>query len=125
MSRRSVLGSLAAAPALGSKGLSTKRCTPDVQLLRFGYEFIEVAGKIDDAINGKSELTDELLDHLSSLDAKIIATPAITIDGLCVKAKAACWARLDDLDPANQPTTDKRQAHGIVDCARSDPPLRP
>jgi hypothetical protein len=31
-----------------------------------------------------------------------------------VKARAACWALLGDLDPAGQSTTDKRMALSLV-----------
>jgi hypothetical protein len=34
--------------------------------------------------------------------------------GLCVKARAACWALLGDLDPSNQPSTDKRMGLSII-----------
>ena len=36
------------------------------------------------------------------------------IKSLCVKARAACWALLGDLDPMDEPTTDKRMALSIV-----------
>jgi hypothetical protein len=52
--------------------------------------------------------------HLDRIEAQIVATQATTIKGLRVKAQAACWALLGDLDPAGQPTTDKRMALSIV-----------
>src|ERR1700730_8357632 len=36
------------------------------------------------------------------------------MEGLRVKARAACWARLGDLDPASGSTTDERMALPII-----------
>jgi hypothetical protein len=43
-----------------------------------------------------------------------MAAPAQTIDGLRVKARAACWALLGDLDDGDPSTMDKRIALSIV-----------
>src|SRR5438105_1686390 len=104
VSRRSVLGSLAAASMSGSPGLSAESSSADAHMLCLGREFVAVAAQIDDAINGGSELTDALLERLSRLDAEIVATPATSIDGLRVKARAASWALLGDLDDPSDAT---------------------
>jgi hypothetical protein len=36
------------------------------------------------------------------------------MEGLYVKAQAACWALLGDLDPMNESTTDRRMAVSII-----------
>jgi hypothetical protein len=56
----------------------------------------------------------QVLEQLGWLDAEIVGMEAVTMEGLCVKARAACWALLGDLDPAGQLTTDKRMALSIV-----------
>jgi hypothetical protein len=55
-----------------------------------------------------------VLDRYGWIEAEIVATSATTIEGLRVKARAACWALLGDLDPAGESTTDKRMALSIV-----------
>ena len=36
------------------------------------------------------------------------------MEGLCVKARASCWALLGDLDDASDATTDRRMTLSIV-----------
>jgi hypothetical protein len=68
------------------------------------------------SITGTSART-PLLDgqaRLAEIEEAIVNTQAVTIDGLRVKARAACWARLGDLDPASGSTTDQRMALSII-----------
>jgi hypothetical protein len=99
---------------LGVATLAPEGASTDNQLLYLGCEFTKVVAKIDRAIDQGAELCDEWLDTLSHLDAEIVATPATTIVGLWVKARAACWARLGDLDTPDEATTDHRMALSIV-----------
>lgn len=114
MSRRSVVRSFIAAPILSASIRPTNDIGADAQLLTLGSKFVETAAKIDSAIDGGSELTDDLLDRLNSLETDIFAIRATTIDGLRVKARAACWALLGDLDYVDQSSTEKRMAMSIV-----------
>jgi hypothetical protein len=55
-----------------------------------------------------------LLERLGHLEAAIVATPARTMEGFFVKARAASWALLGDLDPAGAKTIDQRMALSII-----------
>jgi hypothetical protein len=106
ISRRTALVSIAMAPtAVGA--------TPDndARLIELGRQFEEVARKFDDA---DATAAGPLLDRLGHLEMAIVDMPATTMQGLRVKARAACWALLGDLDPTGEPTTDKRMALSIV-----------
>jgi hypothetical protein len=51
-----------------------------------------------------------LLEQLDRLGSEMATTQASTMQGLCVKARAACWALLGDLDEPGDTTTDRRMA---------------
>ena len=87
---------------------------PDVELIALGREFEKTAAALDDAIEHKRDVTDELLQTLGLIESKILSVPAKSIEGFRVKARAACWARLGDLDPTGETTTDKRMGLSIV-----------
>jgi hypothetical protein len=57
---------------------------------------------------------DGLIDRLGPVEAAIAATPARTIAGLCVKARAANWSREGLIDPLGEQCTDERMAWSIV-----------
>jgi hypothetical protein len=100
-SRRTMLGGLASAPML-------PREANDTSLIALGREFNAITAAIDDG--GSTALWD----RLGPLETAIVAAPAHTIEGFCVKARAACWARLGDLDPTAEATADQRMALSIV-----------
>ena len=56
----------------------------------------------------------DVLEKLGRVGAEILAIQAKTIDGLRVKARAACWALLGDLAPGSNTTLDKSMALSIV-----------
>jgi len=114
LSRRSILGALATSPLLGSATLLAEGECADERLLNLGREFTTTVANIDRAIDQRTDIADQWLGQLDRLDAEIVATPATTTEGLCVKARAACWASLGDLDPEGQSTTDRRMALSIV-----------
>jgi hypothetical protein len=94
--------------------MAAERSPTDGKLVVLGRQFESLATQIDHAIEDGTEIAWEVLHQLDGVEAEIVATPATTIDGLCVKARAACWALLGDLDPAGQSTTDKRMAFSIL-----------
>jgi hypothetical protein len=114
ISRRAALGSLAASPFLSTVIPASNVASVDADLLELGLNFDATVARLDHAIANGTDVDWQVLDELTRLDAEIVATQAFTMDGLCVKARAACWALLSDLDPAGQPTTDKRMALSIV-----------
>jgi hypothetical protein len=86
----------------------------DRDIVALGREFDAVAAQLDKTIEDCSAVHNDLLKRLGALDVAITATPAQTLEGLRVKARAACWALLGDLDPCAEPTTDRRMALSIV-----------
>ena len=113
LSRRSILGSLAVSPVLASPTLTTE-ASAGARVLALGRQFDALAAQIDRAIEHSSDITQDVLDQFTRIEAEIVATPATTIDGLRVKARAACWALLGDLDSADRSSTDKRMALSMV-----------
>ena len=103
ISRRALLAALPTIPAI-----SCKATADDSGLIALGREFDALAAIIDDTTDMAS------IDRLLALDTAIIATPANTVSGLCVKARAACSARLGDLDPSGEETTDRRMGLSII-----------
>lgn len=113
-SRRSMIGSLAASPFLISTNSVVAASSPDSLLLSLGREFTASAAKLDHAIAAGIDFDIELLDRLNLLDSEIARTQATTMEGLSVKARAACWARLGDLDEPDDATTELRMALSIM-----------
>ena len=113
ISRRSIIASLALSPALASPIFSNE-ASCDAGLLVLGQQFDVAAAQIDHAIEHGLDIEQDVLDHFCRIEAETVATPAVTIDGLRVKARAACWALLGDLDSGDQTTTDKRMALSLV-----------
>ena len=111
-SRRFVLRGLASAPV--TPFAAGKIHTADATLIVLGAEFSNLAAKIDHAIEDGTDIAWEVLHQLDGVEAEIVATPATTIDGLCVKARAACWALLGDFDSVDQSTTDRRMMASIA-----------
>jgi hypothetical protein len=114
ISRRAILGSLAALPVPSSTQVLAEDSTADTQLLVLGREFADAAAQLDYAIDHGPEIAAEVFDRLTRIETEIVATEAAGIVGLRVKARAACWALLGDLDPVGETTTDKRMALSIV-----------
>jgi hypothetical protein len=112
LSRRSILYLVSGFPL--PSALPVGDPPVDVELLRLGDQFNSLAAQIDYAIEHKSNLAWDVLHQFDSVESEILVTPAGTIEGLSVKARAACWALLGDLDAAGQSTTDKRMALSIV-----------
>jgi hypothetical protein len=125
LSRRELVAALAIPSMAQSAAAHTDTMPADSHLVSLGREFDKITAQIDEAIKNGADIDDEVLNELGRLDAEIVNTRAKTIEGFRVKARAACWALLGDLDPTNQPTTDKRMALSIVRdlIQRYDPSL--
>jgi hypothetical protein len=91
---------------------------PDAELIELGRQFDEITAALDREIDGGTELG--ALDRLVVVEPAIVAMPATTIEGMRVKARAACWAMLGDFEVLDGPTTDVRMAAPIL--APSAPP---
>jgi hypothetical protein len=82
----------------------------DANLVMLGQQFAEIVRALDD----RDWLDAEPLAKLAEVEGRILNTQAVTMEGLYVKAQAACWALLGDLDPMNESTTDRRMAVSII-----------
>jgi hypothetical protein len=113
-SRRAMVASLVAVSAVPTGAITSDSTSSDDDLVDLGRQFDEVVSEIDQSIDGGSDLVVEVLARLDRIEAAVLATEAATIDGLRVKARAACWARLGDIDASDQPSMDLRMAMSIV-----------
>jgi hypothetical protein len=114
LSRRGVLGSLGASTVLAATVTPAEAASADAHLLTLGRAFDDAATQLDHAMANGTDVDWQVLEQLGRLDAKIVGMAAFSMEGLFVKARAACWALLGDLDPAAQSTTDKRMALSMV-----------
>jgi hypothetical protein len=85
---------------------------PDAELIELGRQFEEIRAALDREIAGGTELG--ALERLAVVEPAIVAMPATTIEGMRVKARAACWAMLGDFEDLDGPTSDVRMARSIV-----------
>jgi hypothetical protein len=106
ISRRALVGSLATGAILPTTAVTSEGST-DARLLDLGHQFDELVQDFDNA-------TDDLFVRLQRVEAEILSTPARSFDGYRVKARAACWALLGDIEPHSGATTDQRMALSIV-----------
>jgi hypothetical protein len=89
-------------------------------LIVLGREFDRITGSWADLLQGHGDTDTEirkinqLLELLGPIETAIVATPARTIEGLCIKARAANWSREGKIDPLNELCTDERMAWSIV-----------
>ena len=112
-SRRSALFSAAMIPAVAvSKSALTGET--DVALLALGHRFDAIAARMDDAIEHALDIDWDTLYEFGRVHDEIVAARATTMEGLCVKARVACWARLGDLDAGEQCTAEDRVALSMI-----------
>lgn len=112
--RRSIVGSLAAASLVSNPGLAQKTLAIDTTLVALGREFDEVAAQLDHIAECNLDLPGELDDRLGQVWDAIETTPATTLEGLQVKARLACWCLLGDLDTPEKATGDQQMAYAIL-----------
>jgi hypothetical protein len=86
----------------------------DIVLLALGQRFDALAAQIDHTIEHGLDIAWATLEEFGRIDAAIVATSATTMDGLYVKARAACWALLGDFDSANQSASGARMAFSMM-----------
>jgi hypothetical protein len=79
-------------------------------LVAFGRRFDELAAKLDDGL----DIAWEMLEEFSQIEGQVIARPATMIEGLWVKARVTCWARLGDLDASEQSKASGRMALSMM-----------
>lgn len=112
LSRRALIGLLANGPVVEYVGMMPVNA--DAELLSLGAKFDDITEELDSAVARGTDISEKVLGDLGLVEARIIGTSASTVEGLRVKARAACWALLGDLQSGDQSTTDKRMALSIV-----------
>jgi len=114
LSRRAFVGTLTASSIMQAGAAASESNFIDAKLTELGNQFDQLVERFDDPREGAEYFTDEFFTHLSRIEAEILSTPARSIAGYRVKARAACWALLGDIDPHSGSTTDQRMALSIV-----------
>ena len=95
----------------------------DSDLVALGNEFDCLAAELDRRIDNGLEIDTGFMQRFDVVEAEILSRDAKTIDGLRVKARAACWALLGDFEDRNQGTLSTRMAMSIIrDLVRSFDP---
>ena len=98
--RRSALFSAGLLSLLGP----TRAEATDFELIGLGRQFGAVAAKLDRAIEHGLNIDWSDLKEFGRIVDEIVAMPATTIEGLCVKARVGCWGLLGDLDDPGEKT---------------------
>jgi hypothetical protein len=107
--RRAVVAGVAGAPALLPAVVSAGE-PPDARLIELGRRFQTIVQGLEDC----EWSDDSLLDNLDAVEDEILRIHATTMEGLFVKARAACWALLGDLDFPAKSTTNARMSLSII-----------
>jgi hypothetical protein len=105
LTRRAAVAAIAAGAPTFASGAPRH---PDAELIELGRQFEEITAALD------RDDAEPALDRLAVIEPAIIAMPATTIEGMRVKARAACWAMMGDFEDLSGPTTDVRMARSIV-----------
>jgi hypothetical protein len=113
LSRRAALISAAFIPALAA-AVDAETAKADSTLLALGRRFDALAAQLDHAVEHGPNISWNALEEFSRVETQIVATPASTIQGFCVKARAVCWALLGDLDASERSTAYERMTLSIV-----------
>ncbi len=110
LSRRELIAGVVAVPVFPARLSEPLGDQPDTELIALGRQFDELATLLDRTGWGD----DAAVAQFAAIERAILDCKAVTVEGLAVKARAACWALLGDLDPSNGSTTDKRMAISII-----------
>jgi hypothetical protein len=110
--RRQLLLSAGAAAAL--LPVNFAGVTADWQLVAIGREFDLVSSQLDYRIEQRAELPDDLFERLGTLLAGLEQVQATTMDGLFVKARAACWDLRGDFTVSDNSSFSERMSLAII-----------
>jgi hypothetical protein len=119
LSRRALMTALACTPVISNAAICQPLPSPDAELIALGDQFSHLTHTWDKlAIQTDHTYANVdiigLIETINPIEAAIVATPAKTIDGLLVKARAANWSREGHIYPEIEETTDKKMAWSIV-----------
>jgi hypothetical protein len=99
ISRRSALDFAATTPAL-AVSIQPVIADADLVFLEFGRQFDAISAQLDHELHTEWKT----LNEFDRILQQIVCTPATTLEGLLVKARAGCWALLGDFArPISQP----------------------
>jgi len=105
----------AVAPTLSTSAVAAGLSSFDEELIALGRQLDSIQAALDRASDHDETLL--LLDRIETLSAAIVKTPAKTLQGLYVKARATAWALENDcglLDPEKESTINDRVAASII-----------
>ena len=112
-SRRSFFVSAAASfPACVTTSFNTVPL--DAELIHLGHLFQVAATELDRAIDGRANFEIELFERLDTIKTQILSKNAVSLEGLRVKARVACWVRLGDLEAVEGASMSVQMAISIV-----------
>jgi hypothetical protein len=113
VSRRAVVAGIVAAPTLSAPTLAAEASSTDEELITLGAQrdllWASLTNDHDEAMI--------LLKRIDAITAAIVATPAKSLQGLYVKARATVWALENDwglLNPEKESTENGRVAASVV-----------
>jgi hypothetical protein len=112
LSRRAVVGGLAIGSTLSAASGAAVLNSPDAELIALGRQLDSIPAALDRASEYDEAMV--LLEQIDILSNAIVTTPAKTLQGLYVKARATAWALQDDPDPMKESSINNRVAASIV-----------
>jgi hypothetical protein len=86
----------------------------DWHLLEIGREFDFISSRLDHCIEQRADLPDDLIERLGPLLAGLEQIQATTMDGLFVKARAACWDLHGDFTVSDNSSFSERVSLAII-----------
>ena len=106
-------------PGVSSAAICQPLQSPDAALIALGDQFNQLTDTWDELARQTNDTYENvdiigLIETLDPIEAAIVATPAKTIEGLLVKARAAYWSREGCIHPELEESTDKKMAWSIV-----------
>jgi hypothetical protein len=109
ISRRSALYFAATTPTLAVP-IHLAIADADTVLLELGHQFDAISAQLDHELHTEWKT----LKEFDRILEQIVCTPATTLDGLLVKARAGCWVLLGDFESADESAAGAPMAFAIM-----------
>jgi len=107
-SRRALVASLAVFPVTSIAGTGC-----DYSLVALGQKFDKLAALLDTCIEQGLDIPPEI-EEFDRIQDAIESMPAITLEGLQIKAQVACWSLLGDMNTPCSAAGHERMAYSIL-----------
>lgn len=119
LSRRAMMTALTSTTVASSVAICQPLQSPDATLIALGDKFNHLTATWDDLARRTNDTYENvdiigLIETIDPIEKAIVATPAKTIEGLLVKARAANWSREGRINPELEQSTDQKMAWSIV-----------